>query len=61
MRALRFLIRKEFLQIFRDRTLVGLLFIMPMIQLVVLTNATTFEVKTARLYVVDREDRTSVG
>ncbi len=55
MRALRFLIRKEFLQIFRDRTLVGLLFIMPMIQLVILANAATFEVKSARLYVVDRD------
>jgi ABC-2 type transport system permease protein len=32
------------------------LFIMPMVQLVILANATTFEVKTARLYVVDRDN-----
>lgn len=55
MRALRFLIRKEFLQIFRDRTLVGMLFIMPMVQLLILSNAATFEVKSARVYVVDRD------
>jgi ABC-2 type transport system permease protein len=55
MRALRFLIRKEFLQIFRDRALVGMLFIMPMVQLLVLSNAATFEVKSARMYVVDRD------
>jgi len=53
MRALRFLIRKEFLQIFRDRTLVGMLVVMPMIQLLMLSNAATFEVKSARMYVVD--------
>lgn len=55
MRVLRFLLRKEFLQIFRDRTLVGLLFVMPLVQLVVLANAATFEVTRARLYVVDHD------
>jgi ABC-2 type transport system permease protein len=57
MRALRFLLRKEFLQIFRDRVIVRMLFILPIVQLVVLSNAATFEVKRARLYVVDH-DRT---
>ncbi|MFN2566462.1 MAG: ABC transporter permease [Gemmatimonadaceae bacterium] len=55
MRALRFLLRKEFLQIFRDRTIVAMLFMMPMIQLLILSNAATFEVKSARLYVVDHD------
>ena len=55
MRALRFLLRKEFLQIFRDHTIVGMLFVMPLVQLLILANAATFEVKSARLYVIDRD------
>jgi ABC-2 type transport system permease protein len=55
MRALRFLLRKEFLQIFRDRVILRMLFIMPMVQLLVLSNAATFEVKLARLWVVDHD------
>ena len=53
MRTLRFLLRKEFLQIFRDRTILGMLFVLPLAQLIVLANAATFEVKRARLYVMD--------
>lgn len=55
MRALRFLLRKEFLQIMRDRVILGMLFGMPMVQLLVLANAATFEVKRARLFVVDQD------
>jgi ABC-2 type transport system permease protein len=55
VRALRFLLRKEFLQIFRDRVILGMLFVMPMVQLLVLSSAATFEVKSARLFVVDRD------
>ena len=55
MRALRFLLRKEFLQIFRDHVILGMLFVMPMVQLLVLSSAATFEVRSARLFVVDRD------
>jgi ABC-2 type transport system permease protein len=55
VRALRFLLRKEFLQIFRDHVILGMLFVMPMVQLLVLSNAATFEVKSARLFVVDQD------
>jgi ABC-2 type transport system permease protein len=55
VRVLRFLLRKEFLQIFRDRTIVGILFIVPVIQLLILANAVTFEVKNARMYIVDKD------
>jgi len=53
MRALRFLLQKEFRQILRDRTIVGMLFVMPIIQLLILANAVTFQVRSARTYVVD--------
>jgi ABC-2 type transport system permease protein len=55
MRALRFLLRKEFLQIFRDHVILGMLFVMPLGQLLILANAATFEVRSARLYVVDHD------
>ena len=58
MRALRFLLRKEFLQIFRDRVIVRLLFLIPLVQLLILANAATFEVKSSRLYVVDHDHST---
>ena len=55
MQSLRYLLRKEFLQIFRDRFMVAQLLLMPIIQLLLLGNAATFEVKSARMYVVDRD------
>ena len=55
MQTLRYLLRKEFLQIFRDRFMVAQLLLMPIIQLLLLGNAATFEVRTARMYVVDRD------
>ena len=58
MRVLRFLLRKEYLQIFRDKFMVAQMLLLPCIQLAILANAATFEVKNARLAVVD-EDHTS--
>ena len=52
--------RKEFLQIFRDRTTVFQIFMIPVVQLLVLANAATFEVKRVAMLVVD-EDRTTVS
>lgn len=57
LRLLRVLLRKEFLQIRRDPVILRMLLVMPMIQLLLLANAATFEVKRARLWVVD-QDRT---
>ena len=55
MRTLRFLVKKEFLQIFRDKFMVAQMLLMPIIQLLLLSSAATFEVKTAEMYVVDRD------
>jgi ABC-2 type transport system permease protein len=60
MRTLRFLLRKEYLQIFRDRIMVAQLLLLPAIQLALLANAATFEVKSAHLVVVD-EDRSATS
>jgi ABC-2 type transport system permease protein len=55
MRVLRMLVKKEFLQIRRDGLMMRQLFLMPIVQLVVLSSAATFEVKRASMYVVDRD------
>src|SRR5215218_353235 len=60
MRTLRFLLRKEFLQIRRDRAMLRLLIIMPVVQLLVLSSAATFEIRRAPLYLVD-EDHSSAS
>jgi len=60
MRTLRFLLRKEFLQIVRDRLMLRLVFIVPIVQLLILSSAATFEVKRAQMYVVDN-DRTETS
>lgn len=60
MRILRALIVKEYRQIFRDRVMTFEIFAMPVVQLLILANAATFEVKTARMVVVDH-DRSTVS
>jgi ABC-2 type transport system permease protein len=57
MRTLLFLIRKEYQQVFRDRAMVFQIFVMPLVQLLLLANAATFEVRRTRVHVVDL-DRT---
>lgn len=60
MRALKFLLRKEFLQLMRDKMIVRMIFVLPVFQLLLLANTATFEVKRSRMFVVDK-DRTSVS
>lgn len=60
MRTLRFLIRKEFLQIRRDHGMLRMLILVPIVQLLILSNAATFEVSSTRMYVVDL-DRSSAS
>lgn len=58
MRTIRFLLAKEFRQIFRDRTMLRMLLVVPLIQLLVLSSAATFEVDRAPMWVVDRDQST---
>lgn len=60
MRPIRFLLQKEFLQIFRNRAMLPIIFVMPLVQLLVLANAATFEVRDTRLHLVD-EDRSAAS
>ncbi|MDQ3846942.1 MAG: ABC transporter permease [Bacteroidota bacterium] len=55
MRTLRFLLQKEFRQIFRDPSIIRIIFIMPIIQLLVLPWAADYEMKNIKLSVVDHD------
>lgn len=55
MRTLKFLLRKEFLQIFRDKLILRMIFVLPVIQLIILPYAATFEMKNITLSVVDQD------
>ncbi len=57
LRSLRVLLTKEFLQIRRDAVILRMLLVMPLLQLLVLANAATFEIRASDLWVVD-QDRT---
>jgi ABC-2 type transport system permease protein len=55
MRTIRFLLRKEFRQIFRDKTMLRMLLVIPIVQLLVLSSAATFEVREGRIWIVDQD------
>src|ERR1051325_3595058 len=55
MRTFRFLLQKEFRQIFRDPAILRIIFVMPVIQLLVLPWAADYEVKNIKLAIVDRD------
>ncbi|MFK7924987.1 MAG: ABC transporter permease, partial [Bacteroidia bacterium] len=58
MRTLRFLLQKEFKQIFRDSAIIRLIFILPVVQLVVLPLAADYEVKNVNVAIVDQDHST---
>jgi len=55
MRTIRFLLQKEFRQIFRDTAIIRIILIMPVIQLLVLPWAADYEIKNIKLAVVDND------
>ncbi|MES1218409.1 MAG: ABC transporter permease, partial [Bacteroidota bacterium] len=55
MRTLRFLLQKEFRQIFRDKAIIRIIFMMPAVQLIVLPLAADYEIKNISMTVVDHD------
>jgi ABC-2 type transport system permease protein len=55
MRTILFIIQKEFKQIFRNKAMLPIIFILPLIQLLILSNATSFEVKNIKFSYVDND------
>jgi ABC-2 type transport system permease protein len=53
MRTIFYIIRKEFIQVFRNKSMLPIIFVLPIVQLIILVNAATMEMKHIRLSVVD--------
>ena len=53
MKIILYIVQKEFKQIFRDKGMLRLIFILPIFQLLVLSNAATFDVKNIKVAIVD--------
>lgn len=60
MQRILYLIQKEFRQIFRDRAMIGVLFVVPFIQIVLLGYAITTDVKNVDIVLTDL-DRTPMS
>lgn len=55
MNIILHIIRKEFTQIFRNKTMLPIIFLLPVFQLLVLVYAATFEMKHIKMVVVDHD------
>jgi ABC-2 type transport system permease protein len=53
MRKIFYIIQKEFIQVFRNKRMLPIIFVLPIVQLLILVNATTFEMKEIRMALVD--------
>ena len=55
MKVLRFILQKEFKQIFRDRTILAMMFVAPIMQFVILPQVANFDVKNINLVYIDHD------
>lgn len=58
MRTILFLLRKEFRQIFRNKSLLPMIFALPIIQLLVMPLAADYEIKNINISIVDHDHST---
>ncbi|MCI0473431.1 MAG: ABC transporter permease [Ignavibacteria bacterium] len=56
MKMILIFLRKEFTQIFRNKAMVPIIFGLPIIQLLILSNAATFEIRNIRFNVIDLDN-----
>jgi ABC-2 type transport system permease protein len=59
MKTILYIVRKEFLQISRDKFLRTAIIMVPIIQMLVLVYAATFEIKQIRIHFVDQDRSTA--
>ncbi len=55
MNTILHILHKEFIQIFRNKTMLPIIFMLPIVQLLVLVYAATFEMKNINMVVVDQD------
>ncbi len=58
MRTIRFLLQKEFKQIFRNKSILAMVVVMPIVQLIILPLAANYEVKNINLAIIDHDHST---
>lgn len=56
---LRYIIQKEFIQIFRNKTMLPMILLMPIVQTLLLSFAASYEIKNLSLVVVDHDNSTA--
>ena len=59
MKTIGYIIQKEFKQIFRNKGMLPIIFILPILQLVILSNAATYEVKNIKFAYIDYDHTSS--
>lgn len=55
MRTIGYIVQKEFRQIFRNKGMLPIIFVLPLLQLIILSNAATFDVENIRFSYVDHD------
>lgn len=55
MKTILYIIQKEFKQIFRNKGMLPIIFVLPLLQLIILSNAATFEVKNIKFGYIDND------
>lgn len=58
MRTIFFILQKEFLQVFRNRSMLPIIFVVPVVQLLVLAFAANYEIKNLSIDIVDQDGST---
>jgi len=58
MRTIGFILQKEFRQVFRNKTMLPMIFVLPFVQLLILVNAATMDMKHIEMILVDRDHST---
>ena len=58
MKTLSFILQKEFKQIFRDKTILAMMLVAPMMQLIILPLVANFDVKNINLVSIDHDQST---
>lgn len=61
MRTIRFLLQKEFRQIFRNKVILAMIVVMPAVQLMILPLAADYEVKNINIAIVDHDHTSQSG
>jgi ABC-2 type transport system permease protein len=59
MKTILYIVQKEFRQIMRNKGMLPIIFVLPLIQLLILSNAATFEVKNIQFSYVDNDKSTA--